>query len=404
MTSRGGSARKRLDDRNSPRTICFVTGTRAEWGLMRPVLEAISRHPRLRLQIVVTGMHLHRSRGRSIDSIAADRWPIDAVVSWPDLPRGTKTIVNSGSRLARATGNAIAELARCFERLAPDIVLVVGDRPEALAGALAAHLSRILVAHAHGGDRALGQSDDCLRHAITKLSHIHFPATAASARRLARLGEDSWRIFNCGTPGVDGIEKIAAPWSDLSQKFPRLKRRRFALLVLHPATADEQIEYTRAQLLYSSILEAGINQIVIVYPNSDPGAAGIMRRWIELTASLNLFLCPDLPRPLFLGLMCDAAVLVGNSSAGIIESGSFTTPVLDVGPRQTGRERGPGTVHIEYSRAALLRALRQIWRDGHPRRMPARNVYGASGAGRRIAAILGKTNFNDRWRQKLIAY
>jgi UDP-N-acetylglucosamine 2-epimerase (non-hydrolysing)/GDP/UDP-N,N'-diacetylbacillosamine 2-epimerase (hydrolysing) len=184
--------------------VCFVTGTRAEFGLMRHVLLAIQQHAKLKLQIVVTGMHLDAAHGDGLAEIKRGGWQIDGVVGWDsDSGRDRKTI-------ARNTGSAIARLADAFADLKTDIVLVVGDRVEAFAAASAAHLSGIAVAHVHGGDRAEGQIDDSLRHAISKLAHIHFPATRQSAERLAKLGENRLRIHRTGSPGLDRITEEAA--------------------------------------------------------------------------------------------------------------------------------------------------------------------------------------------------
>ncbi len=177
------------------RRICFVTGTRAEFGLMQSVLRAIDSHPSLELQIVATGMHLDRRHGRTIDSLGRK---IHAIVPW-------RSKTGSPIETAQSTGHAITHLAATFDRLKSDIVLVVGDRVEAFAAASAAHIGGKIVAHIHGGDRALGQVDDSLRHAITKLAHLHFAATKQSARRIKKLGEDDWRIFPVGAPGIDGI-------------------------------------------------------------------------------------------------------------------------------------------------------------------------------------------------------
>src|SRR4051794_1816336 len=200
------------------RRICFVTGTRAEFGLMRTTLAAIRAHPSLQLQIVVTGMHLDRAHGRSLDAIRAEGWRVEGVVPWPrsTSPAGT----------ARSTGLATAGIAQTLERLRSDVVLVVGDRVEAFAAAAAGHLSGRAVAHVHGGDRALGQVDDSLRHAITKLSHVHLPATKASAARIIRLGEDRWRVHRVGTPGLDGITTSAPDRSALRESFPDVIPRR----------------------------------------------------------------------------------------------------------------------------------------------------------------------------------
>ena len=179
--------------------------------------------------------------------------------------------------------------------------------------------------------------DDSLRHAITKLSHLHFPATRQSEGRIRRLGEDAWRIVRAGTPGLDGIVGTAATSAKVRAAFEQLKSREFALLVLHPATPDSQSERSAAQTVLAATRKT-FRQVAI-YPNNDPGSAGIAGAWdAQRGRDENVIFCRDLPRGMFLGLLRDAAALIGNSSAGIIEAASFGTPVLDLGPRQTGRE------------------------------------------------------------------
>ncbi|MDB5291886.1 MAG: putative nucleotide sugar epimerase [Phycisphaerales bacterium] len=378
------------------RRICFVTGTRADFGLMRSVIRAIKDHPALELQLAVTGMHLDRSRGYTIDSIRAEKWKIDAVVPWS---RGD----GGATAAAAATGKAVASLASLYDKLGSDVVIVVGDRVEAFAAASAAHVSDRLVAHVHGGDRALGQVDDSLRHAITKLAHIHFPATTLSARRLGKLGEDRWRIFTTGAPGLDDIRTSVASRTELSREFPGFRPRRYALLVLHPQTPDVSKEASAARLLLKTVEACDFEHIVIVYPNTDPGADGIASVWAALPDDARRIVRRDISRPLFLGLMRDAAVLVGNSSAGIIEAASFGTPVVDVGARERGREHGPNVIHSPFKEAALRKCLARIWNSGTPIRFPARNPYGAGGTGRRIAANLARIR-PERFLRKLISY
>jgi UDP-hydrolysing UDP-N-acetyl-D-glucosamine 2-epimerase len=362
------------------RRVCFVTGTRAEFGLTQKTLRAIATHPKLQLQVIATGMHLDRRRGGSIREI---EFPIDRVVPW-----------RSSDSVAAATGRALAGLNEAFDELRSDIALVVGDRVEAFAAASAAHISGRIVAHVHGGDRALGQVDDALRHAITKLAHIHFPATKQSADRIMKLGEDRWRVHRVGSPGIDGI-------IDDATRSHHYRPRSFALLVLHPVDADNDVERRRATMILRAMQHAGIDQVVIVYPNNDPGSGGIIRAWEGLEESASITIHRNIPRPVFLGLLRDAAVLVGNSSSGIIEAASFGTPVVDIGPRQLGRERSGNVVNVPYSTSAIERAVRDA--IGKPRPL-RRNVYGGQGTAQRIANILATVKLDDRLRRKLIAY
>ena len=198
--------------RTPPRRICFVTGTRAEFGLMSSTLRAIQAIDAVQLQLVVTGMHLHPKHGQSIRQIENEGWKIDAVVPW-------EAVANTPALVAAETGRAMAGLAEVLDRLNSEIVLVVGDRAEAFAAASAGHIGGRIVAHVHGGDRALGQVDDSLRHAITKLAHLHFPATAQSAERIRKLGEDRWRVHRVGSPGIDGIIRSATPRAQIFKRY-----------------------------------------------------------------------------------------------------------------------------------------------------------------------------------------
>lgn len=377
--------------------VCFVTGTRAEFGLMRRVLLAIKNHPSLQLQLIVTGMHLHSAHGKSIDQIRKDGWRIDATVPWK--PAGSNAVM-----LASQTGSAISGLSKAFEKMKSDIVLVVGDRVEAFAAATAAHVSGRVLAHVHGGDRAAGQIDDALRHAISKLAHIHFPATRNSANRLIKLGEDRWRIHQVGSPGIDGITDDAAPAASLFRQFPRLRARRFAILLLHPVDGSTQVEAERTNAILSAMANAGVPQVVALYPNNDPGCDGIIRA-LKAAESKLTYLLPDVARPMFLGLMRESAMLVGNSSSGIIEAASFGTPVVDIGPRQLGRDRSKNVTSVTYGQSAVRNAIARMWNDGKPLRWRGRNVYGGKGTAQRITDILAALDLNrPSLRRKLISY
>jgi len=389
------SAADRASKSPALRRICFVSGTRAEFGLMRSVLEAIRAHPKLELQLVATGMHLDRSRGRSIDQIRDEGFRIDAIVPWAEKDLSARAT-------AVATGKAVAHLADEFERLQSDIVLVVGDRVEPFAAASATHISGRIVAHVHGGDRALGIVDDSLRHAITKLAHVHFPATRASARRIARLGEDPWRIIRAGSPGLDGITRLASSASDISRELPELDDELFALLVVHPQSSNEQEQHQLARKL-ANTCAARFDRVVIVYPNNDPGSDGIIRAWDAMQNHPKLIFRANLSRPLFLGLLRDATVLVGNSSSGIIEAASFGTPVIDVGTRQAGRECGKNVFHVSKPGPEIDRLLAKIQNRDLPMRFGTHNLYAGRNAGKTIAQALARIPL-DRFRTKLIAY
>ena len=362
------------------RRVMFVTGTRAEFGLMENALRRIGEHPGLLLQLVVTGMHLSREHGYSAAALRQQGWKIDATVQW----RGT---------IAEATGNAMADLAKVYARLRPDVVMVVGDRVEAFAAASAAHLAGCVVAHVHGGDRALGQVDDALRHAVTKLSHLHFAATKASGQRILKLGEDRFRLHVVGTPGLD----------DLPSKPSANKRSADALVLLHPDGPNENRQKQQARMLLAALRAAGVNGGAIVYPNNDPGWRGIVEAWKGIRGS-GWTLHQNLPRAAFLDRLANAAFLIGNSSSGIIEAASFGTRVINIGTRQQGRERSANVGDVSWDRAQMIEVIRRVWNAGSPRKYAGTNVYGGGAAGKKMANILATHDLGPRLRHKLIAY
>jgi len=358
------------------------------------VLHAIDRHPRLELQLVVTGMHLLRKFGHTIDRIRADGWKIDAQVR---MQSGQDRAYSEGE----ATGRGIVGIARALRRLRADVVLVVGDRMEAFAGAAAGACSRTLVAHVHGGDRALGDMDDSLRHAITKLAHIHLVATQDAARRVRRLGEEPSRIVRTGAPGLDeilAIRKPPAAWLRETLGWDRV--RDYAMVVQHPwgRTAEQERRDMLATL--SAVAAAGLSG-VILYPNSDPGHSGIIEA-IRKRVPGHWFVARSLDRTTFIRLLKGSRVLVGNSSSGIIESGTAGVPAVNIGPRQQGRLKcGPSVIDCPAARDAILRAVKRAMRLDV---QSDKSIYGDGRAGERIAAALARIPLAAPFHRKLITY
>ncbi len=376
------------------RRVCFVTGTRAEYGLMRTTLDALDQHAGIEPQLIATGTHLDPSHGRTVADIRGEGRRVHAEVSWP--------ATSDRFAYAAAVGRATADLAAAYAKVRPDVVLVVGDRVEAFAAAQAAHLAGVAVAHVHGGDRATGQADDALRHATTKLAHLHLAATPTSAERILKLGEDPWRVHAVGAPGIDGITEHAAARSEVAVA---VGDGPFALLIYHPTRDDDAGEWAGTRRLLDALLRAGVPKVVAIGPNNDPGhrgIAGCLSRAAATDRRVRLF--ANLPRPLLLGLMRDAALMIGNSSSGIIEAASFGLPVIDVGPRQHGRERGGNVCHVDDRPADLSSAVQAIWNDGRPQRWAGTNVYGGTGAGERIAQLLATTPITPAFLRKTIAY
>jgi GDP/UDP-N,N'-diacetylbacillosamine 2-epimerase (hydrolysing) len=188
------------------------------------------------------------------------------------------------------------------------------------------------------------------------------------------------------------------------KEFPGLATHRFALAVLHPMETDESVEFRRAAMVSSALQKCKIEQIIIIYPNNDPGAGAIIRHWESLRNDPRFILRRNVPRPIFLGLLRNAAFLIGNSSSGIIEAASFRTPVIDIGPRQQGRERCEDVRNVPYRQSDIRTAIHRLWNGGRPRRGKHPSVYGITGAGRRIVGTLKRIKINPKLLRKIISY
>ncbi len=374
------------------RRVAVVTGSRAEYGVLCSTLSAISCHPKLGLQLAVTGMHLVRKFGHTVDDIVADGRRIDACV-----PMQTGT----GERLDQAVGlsRGVSGLAKFFEQAHTDIVVVLGDRIEAMAGALAGVTTGRIVAHIHGGDVAVGDLDEGLRHAITKLAHLHLAATKDAARRIARMGERPEFVFNVGAPGLDRLTALLSDPAAPIEKEPCQ-----ALVVFHPSGRPAAREKRTMAAILRAVRKRGLTATV-VYPNSDAGHTGIIEA-IKLAKRKHpgrLRVERSLARDEYLRELAASRVLVGNSSSGIIEAALAGTPAVNVGDRQAGRQRsgssvidcGEGGAEIA---AALNRALTKRPRHG------VRTCYGDGRAGQRIAEILARVPLDDATRRKQITY
>lgn len=373
-----------------PRRIAVVTGTRAEYGLLRTVMHELGARKGARLQVIATGMHLLKKFGHTIDDIRADGFRVDATVK---MQTGRDDVLDQSAGL----GRGVEGLARAFVRLKTDIVVVLGDRIEALAGALAATTTQRILAHIHGGDVAVGDADDSIRHAITKLAHFHFAATADAAKRIIKLGERREFVFNVGAPGLDELRPLI-------KRAPKRNEAadRHALIVHHAIGRSAADEKKTMRNLLAAVNDSGLSA-TIAYPASDPGHTGIIDAIREWTPKRPHRVYRSMPREQYLRALITADVLVGNSSSGIIESAFAGTPAVNVGPRQTGRLRGgPSIIDCGESRAAIRAAIATALRK-RPR-AGARSRYGDGTAGERIADNLLRVPLSDDVRRKQITF
>jgi UDP-N-acetylglucosamine 2-epimerase (non-hydrolysing)/GDP/UDP-N,N'-diacetylbacillosamine 2-epimerase (hydrolysing) len=385
---------------NNSREITVLTGTRAEYGLLKSSMEAIQSHSELSLSIVATGMHLSPRHGRTVEEIRDDGFSVDREVLM-------QINGDSGTAMAKSLGVGTTGLADAFASLDPDIVLLLGDRDEALAGALAAAHMNIPVAHVHGGDSMYGAViDDSIRHAITKFAHIHFPASELSAERIRKMGEEEWRITISGAPGLDDI--LAGDFEDpdtVLSKYDLNPSESLLLLVQHPVTTQSERAGEQMKATLDTV-ESFDAQIVIIYPNSDAGGNQIISEIESTEFSQPVRTFRSLPRDEYLALMDAADVMVGNSSSGIIEAPSFDLPVVDIGSRQEGRQRAENTISVPHEAAKIREAISRGFSDSKfsERIISSTNPYDYGGAGERIANRLAEVTIDSSLLRKQLTY
>ena len=356
---------------SAPRRIAVATGSRAEFGLLHPVMRAIAGDAKLDLSVLVAGAHLLGPDA----TVAEVEASFDIAARIPMQEPGE----TSRARDAEALGRGVSGFAAWIGAHAVDCMLVLGDRIEAFAAAAAASVAGIRVAHMHGGDRAAGIADEAIRHAITKLSHIHLPATQQSAQRIIAMGEHPAQVHVVGSPAVDGLDAISA-LND--EAFNALGAPEIVVLQ-HPLGRTADHEQAVATRVFQACRRAG--RALAMHPNHDPGREGIL----AAIRGAGLGECRHLPRQDFVGLLRRVRLLVGNSSAGLIECAALGVPSVNVGPRQDGRERpdnvldvpDPGPDDCVEVEAAIATAL------AGPR-ASARHPFGDGDAGLRTAAVL----------------
>ena len=366
------------------RKVLYVSGTRADFGLMSSTLARIAAHPALSLQVAVTGMHLSESYGFTVREIEAAGLPIVARVPIDVEGRTPQS-------MAKGVGEAVIGLTFVIAEARPDLVLVLGDRGEMLAAAIATIHLGIPIVHLHGGERS-GTVDESVRHAITKLSHWHFVATKESRERVVRLGERPEHVWITGAPSLDHLTDLAAmPRDEVLHTLGLPPDARYVLVLFHPVVQEISSIQDQIQALVGAladVLPGRASHLVWLAPNADAGSTEILHA-LEAVASRAfdppLVLLTHLPRPQFVAATKQALALVGNSSAGIIEAASLGTPVVNIGNRQRDRERNANTIDCPADSALIAAALLQALEHGPW--LPT-NRYGDGRAGERIADLL----------------
>lgn len=363
------------------RAVCVVTGSRAEYGLLRRLMRGLSDAPDLRLQIIATGMHLAPEFGDTYREIEEDGFAIDARI---EMLLSSDT----GSGIAKSMGLGMIGFADALRRLAPDLLLVLGDRFEILAAVTAALVMRVPVAHLHGGELTEGAFDDAIRHSITKMSHLHFVATEEYRRRVVQLGEHPDRIFLVGALGVDAIQhQQLLDRAELESSLGFELGSKSLLVTFHPATLGPGTAEAHMSELLAALETLGDTRLVFTMPNADTGGRKLRRMvedFVEIHPNARAF--ASLGQLRYLSCMSHVDGVVGNSSSALIEAPTLRKGAVNIGDRQKGRVRGDSVVDCPPERGAIRLAIERLYTPEFRARLAG--VVSPYGTGGASAAIL----------------
>ena len=378
------------------RKIAITTGTRADYGYLRPILKAISQSKTLSSYLIVTGMHLSKKHGMSINEIRKDGFKIYTKIDM--MPKGDVNYF-----MSEALGKGIVSFSKVFRKLRPDLNIVFGDRDEQLASALAAYHMNIPNAHIHGGDKS-GGLDEYNRHAITKISNVHFSGTKNSKKRIIKMGEKPNFVFFTGSTTIDEIvdNKITSK-KNLEKKYKLKLKGDEILLVQHPVTT----ETAKSEKQIVNTLKAIVKLKKLTFaiaPNNDAGNRKIFQQLKLYSQKYNFIkMFRNLPRCDYLGMLKNCGVLVGNSSSGLIEGSYFDIPVINIGIRQANRERGTNVQDVKNNSVILIH--RAIEKALKKKPMKFNNkIFGNGKASFKIVRIIERLKLDQNLIQKQITY
>ena len=371
------------------RRICVVTGTRAEYGLLKWVIDGIQKSDRLSLQLLVTGMHLSPEFGLTFREIVDDGHTIDAKVEM-------LLSADTATGISKSMGLGMIGFADTFERLKPDLIIILGDRFEAFSAAAAALVANIPVAHLHGGETTEGAFDEALRHSITKMSHLHFVAAEEYQRRVIQLGEQPDRVFLVGGLGVDAIKRTSLlERSQLEASIGFRFGQKNLLVTFHPVTLeDNRAEDQMAELLAALEL-LDDTQLIFTMPNADNGSRA-MARMLEgfVARKPNAKAYASLGQVRYLSCLRQVDGVIGNSSSGLAEAPSLGIGTVNIGDRQRGRLKATSVIDCPPQREAIRSAIHTLYSPSFRHDLAkVENPYGCGGASEKIVQILQDVNF-----------
>ena len=373
------------------RKICVITGTRAEYGLLRWVMQGLKDDPEFTLQIIATGMHLSPEFGLTYQAIEQDGFQINRKVEMllsSDTPVG----------IAKSMGLGVMGFADALHDLQPDLILVLGDRFEIFSAVSAALFARIPVAHLHGGEKTEGAFDEAIRHSITKMSHLHFVAAEEYRQRVIQLGEQSDRVFLVGGLGIDNIKRLqlldrTALEAALDFKFG-LKN---LLITFHPVTLESSTAENQMNELLLALSDLENTHLIFTLPNADTDGRGLIRMVEQFVAQhANARSYTSLGQLRYLSCIAQVDGVVGNSSSGLAEVPSFKKGTINIGDRQRGRLQAESVINCDPNRGSIASALKRLYAsDFQSSLIQTVNPYGEGGASEKVISTIKQINTND---------
>ena len=382
------------------KVILAITGIRSEYDIMSSVYKEIKSRKKLILKLIVTGAHLKKKYGYTINEIKKDGFKITNKVD-------SYQIRNTLESRVAGLGIQIQKITKHIKKISPDFILVLGDREEAMTAALISSYMNIPLLHIGGGDRAVGNVDDQIRHAVSKLAHIHFVTNIESERRLINLGEQKYRIFNVGNPGIDRlIKNKLIPAHKIPDLSSFLKRReKYIVLIQHPVSSEANLAGSQIKKTLEAIKKLKIKTIVI-YPNSDFGSSEMIKTINQYKKFSFIKVIKNLQRESFVNTLRNASVLLGNSSCGILEAPSLKIPVINIGNRQKGRLHSSNVIFIDHKIKNIYKVTKKVLENQKYRKMliNCKNPYGDGKSSKKIVDIIESIKINNKLLIKDITY
>ena len=379
------------------RKVAVMTGTRADFGLLRPLLVELDSRGDVTLQLIATGTHLSDAHGRTVGEITAAGFSVAVEVSiWSEDDSSLGASID--------TGNAVAEFSKNLASLQPDVVVVLGDRLEAFAMATAAVVLQIPVAHIHGGELTLGAMDDSLRHAITKLSYLHFATTDEHAARIIRMGEEPSRVYNFGAPVLDTLSGMHfTTKEELEAKFGVVFGARTALMTFHPAAFDEAPALEMFEELLAAIEAMHECHFIFTGTNNDIGSDQVRERMAAFVAANpdRVSFVESFGQQGYLSAMHQVDLVVGNSSSTVLEAPLLGTPSVLVGNRQEGRPLAASVLKAHADRSELLQSMRKAIGAEFAAEFEGQGTpFGKAGFAKKAAEVLASVHFATPLKKK----